>query len=80
MPKFEEEKENFTEYYNSAIALGRATFVTDPAEKTEALRLICQRFLPKHMAHFDAAIARSLARTTIIRIDLLEPPIGKSKP
>lgn len=79
-PKFEEEKENFTEYYNSAIALGRATFVTDPAEKTEALRLICQRFLPQHMVHFDAAIARSLTRTTIVRIDLTEPPVGKSKP
>lgn len=79
-PKFEEEKLNFTEYYDSAVALGRAEEVTDDAEKREALRLLCQRFLPKEMAHFDAAIARSLHRTTVIRITLTEPPRGKSKP
>ena len=80
MPKFEEEKNNFTEYYNSAVALGRAEIVDDDAEKTEALRLLCKRFLPKFMDHFDEAIARSLARTTIVRITLTEPPVGKSKP
>lgn len=79
-PKFEEEKLNFTEYYDSAVALGRAEEVTDDAEKREALRLLCQRFLPKEMAHFDAAIARSLHRTAVIRITLTEPPRGKSKP
>lgn len=79
-PKFEEEKLNFTEYYDSAVALGRAEEVTDDAEKREALRLLCQCFLPKEMAHFDAAIARSLHRTTVIRITLTEPPRGKSKP
>lgn len=79
-PKFERDKLNFTEYYDSAVALGRAEEVTDDAEKREALRLLCQRFLPKEMAHFDAAIARSLHRTTVIRITLTEPPRGKSKP
>lgn len=80
MPKFEEEKNNFTEYYNSAVAMGRAEIVNDDAEKTEALRLLCKRFLPKYMDRFDEAIARSLARTTIVRITLTEPPVGKSKP
>lgn len=80
MPKFEEEKNNFTEYYNSAVALGRAEIVDDDAEKTEALRLLCKRFLPKYMDRFDEAIARSLGRTTIVRITLTEPPVGKSKP
>lgn len=79
-PKFEEEKLNFTEYYDSAIALGRAEEVTDDNEKKEALRLLCLRFLPKEMRHFDAAIARSLNRTTVVRITLTEPPRGKSKP
>lgn len=79
-PKFEEEKNNFTEYYNSAVALGRAEIVDDDAEKTEALRLLCKRFLPKYMDRFDEAIARSLGRTTIVRITLTEPPVGKSKP
>lgn len=79
-PKYEDENNNFTEYYNSAIAIGKAEFVDDDAEKIEALRLICERFLPKHMAHFDESISRSLCHTTIIRITLIEPPVGKSKP
>lgn len=79
-PRFEEDKENFTEYYHSAIAIGTATFVEDRNEKIEALRLLCERFLPKYMAHFDSAIDRSLDRTTIIKITLTEPPVGKAKP
>lgn len=79
-PKFEEANKNFTEYYNSAIAVGRAEIVDDEAEKIEALRLLCLRFLPQYMEHFNAAIARSLERTTIVRIVLTEPPVGKSKP
>ncbi|MBO5296731.1 MAG: pyridoxamine 5'-phosphate oxidase family protein [Candidatus Homeothermus sp.] len=80
MPKFGEEKENFTEYFHSAIAIGKAERVTDNEEKTEALRLLCERFLPKYMNHFDNAIARSLDRTTIIKITLTEDPVGKCKP
>ncbi len=78
-PKYEEEKNNFTEHYNSAIAIGKADFVTDKDEKILALRLICERFLPKYMEHFDEAIARSLDRTNIIKITLTEPPVGKCK-
>lgn len=79
-PKYEEEKNNFTEYYNSAIAIGRAEFVADKEEKIEALLLICKRFLPHYMKHFDNAITRSLDRTTVVKIILTEPPVGKSKP
>ena len=78
-PVFEEESLNFTEHYRSATAIGRCEWVEDDAEKIEALRLLCERFLPKHIHHFEEAIARSLNRTTVIRITLLEPPIGKSK-
>lgn len=78
-PKYEEEKNNFTEHYNSAIVIGKADFVTDKDEKILALRLICERFLPKYMEHFDEAIARSLDRTNIIKITLTEPPVGKCK-
>ena len=73
-------KDNFTEYFHSAVAIGRAETVEDDAEKTEALRLLCERFLPKHMDHFNEAIERSLRRTTIVRITLTEPPVGKCKP
>ena len=79
-PKYEEEKNNFTECFHSAIALGKAEFVEDRDEKILALKLICERFLPKYMDHFDDAIARSLDRTTIVRITLTEPPVGKCKP
>ncbi len=79
-PQFEKEKNNFTEYYHSAIAVGKAEIVDDESEKIEALRLLCQRFLPRHMTHFDGAVARSLGITTIVRIILTEPPVGKSKP
>lgn len=79
-PEYEEDKNNFTEYFHSAVAIGRAELVTDPAEKTEALRLLCMRFLPAYIDHFDEAIARSLAYTTVVRITLTEPPVGKAKP
>ena len=79
-PVFEEDKKNFTEYYHSAVALGAAEIVSERTEKIEALRLLCERFLPRYMAHFDDAVARSLDRTTIVRITLTEPPVGKSKP
>lgn len=79
-PRYEEEKNNFTEHYNSAIAIGKVELVRDDSEKIEALRLICKRFLPRYMDHFDEAISRSLDRTTVVRITLTEPPVGKSKP
>lgn len=79
-PKYEDEKNNFTEYFHSAIALGKAEFVNDRDEKILALRLLCERFLPKYMDHFDESVTRSLDRTTVIRITLTEPPVGKCKP
>ncbi|MDE6697132.1 MAG: pyridoxamine 5'-phosphate oxidase family protein [Muribaculaceae bacterium] len=79
-PKYEEEKNNFTEYFHSAIALGKTELVEDRNEKVFALRLLCERFLPKYMDHFDEALTRSLDRTTIVKITLTEHPVGKCKP
>ena len=62
------------------MAVGKAETVEDDDEKIEALRLICQRFLPKFMDRFDEAVARSLSVTTVVRITLTEPPVGKCKP
>jgi len=70
---------SFTLQYKSAMAIGKAEIVTDRNEKIEALRAICQRFLPKHMDAFDNAIARSLERTAVVKITLTEPPTGKRK-
>lgn len=70
---------SFTLQYRSAIAFGKAELVTDDGEKTVALRAISQRFLPGHMDAFDAAIERSLHRTAVVRITLMQPPTGKRK-
>lgn len=69
----------FTLQYRSAIAFGKAEVVTDDYEKVLALRLISQRFLPKHMDAFEEAVERSLHRTVVVRIVLLDPPTGKRK-
>lgn len=70
---------SFTLQYRSAIAFGKASLVTDDTEKVQALRLICSRFLPQHMAAFDGAIARSIHRTAVVKITLDAPPTGKRK-
>lgn len=70
---------SFTLQFRSAMATGTAAIVTDEAEKIEALRIISQRFLPQHMDAFDSSIARSLSRTTVVRIRLTAPPTGKRK-
>ena len=70
---------SFTLQYKSAMAIGKAEIVADRDEKIDALRAICQRFLPKHMDAFDDAIARSLERTAVVKITLTEPPTGKRK-
>lgn len=70
---------SFTLQYRSAIAFGRAEIVTDRDEKIVGLRAICKRFLPQHMDAFDDAIARSLDRTTVVRVTLSQLPSGKRK-
>ncbi len=70
---------SFTLQYRSAIAFGRAELVTDEAEKILALRLISERFLPRHMDAFEDAIRRSLHRTAVVRITLTAAPTGKRK-
>ena len=70
---------SFTLQYKSATAVGMAEIITDRNEKVTAMRAICQRFLPHHMAAFEDAISRSLERTAVVRITLTEPPTGKRK-
>lgn len=70
---------SFTLEFQSAIAFGKAELVSDNAEKVDAMRLICQKYLPQHMDAFDAAIDRSIAHTSVVKITLTEPPTGKRK-
>lgn len=71
--------QSFTLEYRSAVAFGTACRVSDPAEKKRALRLICERFLPEHMTHFEEAVARSISRVEVVRISLEKAPTGKRK-
>lgn len=70
---------SFTLEYQSAIGFGIAEVITSDEEKILALRTICQRFLPDNMHNFEPSIARSLARTTVVRITLTQPLTGKRK-
>jgi nitroimidazol reductase NimA-like FMN-containing flavoprotein (pyridoxamine 5'-phosphate oxidase superfamily) len=70
---------SFTLEYESAMAAGEVTRITDTEECISAMRALCLRFLPNHMDYFEEAINRSLHRTAVYRIDLTEIPTGKRK-
>ena len=46
---------------------GICTEVTDEAEKIRALRLLCKKYTPQNMDHFDRAIQASLHRTGVYK-------------
>lgn len=68
----------YTTYFQSVIVTGTASEITDPAEKTEALRALCQKVTPEHMEGFEAAIEKSLAVTAVWRVRM-EEITGKAK-
>ena len=68
----------FTTLFASAVAFGRAAEVTEEAEKIHALELLCRRHTPDNMDAFDRAVAKSLPRTAVWRIDV-EEITGKAK-
>ncbi|MCQ2216325.1 MAG: pyridoxamine 5'-phosphate oxidase family protein [Bacteroidales bacterium] len=70
---------SFTLEFKSAIAFGVASLVEDESEKVEALRAICEKYLPNHMDMFNEAISRSLKITAVFKIVLSEKPVGKRK-
>ena len=52
--------------------------MADPREKTEALRVLCQKVTPDHMDSFENAIKDSLAVTSIWKVHM-EDISGKAK-
>ena len=60
----------FTIKYESAVVFGTAMEVSHENEKIHALRLLCLRYTPGHMNAFDEALAKSLSRTAIWRIEI----------
>ena len=68
----------YTTYFQSVIVTGTASEVTDPGDKTEALRALCQKVTPSHMDSFQAAIENSLDVTALWRVHMDEIT-GKAK-
>lgn len=68
----------FTTLFESAVLFGTAEEVTEDDEKIHALQLLCQRHTPENMEAFPRAIAKSLGRTGVWRINV-EEISGKAK-
>ena len=68
--------DKFTTYFQSANVVGTASGVTGDAEKINALPVLCEKLTPANMAgdNFDRAIAKSLSRTGVWRIQIQEAP------
>jgi nitroimidazol reductase NimA-like FMN-containing flavoprotein (pyridoxamine 5'-phosphate oxidase superfamily) len=60
-----EPPDQFTVVYESAVVFGTAHEVTGDEEKLRALRLICERHTPSHMAAFEKEAAEGLKRTAV---------------
>jgi len=69
--------EEFSTEYESAVATGKCRIITDPDEKTKALRKICEKYAESNMEHADKEIAGALHRTCICKIDI-ETITGKA--
>lgn len=68
----------YTTYFQSAIVTGTASEVTDPAEKSQALRALCQKLTPAFMDGFESALEKSLAVTAVWKVHM-EELSGKAK-
>lgn len=61
----------FTTAYESAIAVGEVTLVTEREKKIAALKALCEKYCPANMREFDREIGRSLAVTNVYKVTLL---------
>lgn len=68
----------YSTWFQSVIVTGTAREIIDPAEKTEALRALCQKMTPEHMDGFEAAVEKSLHITAVWKIHM-EEISGKAK-
>ena len=66
------QQDRFTTLYESAVAFGTVTEITDEDEKTAVLRLLCLRHAPEHMAGFPEEVAANLRRTAVWRMNVEE--------
>jgi nitroimidazol reductase NimA-like FMN-containing flavoprotein (pyridoxamine 5'-phosphate oxidase superfamily) len=67
-----EPDDDFTVFYESAIVSGTVEALTGDREKHDALKLLCQRHTPAHMAAFESYTAQLMERTGVWRIHIDE--------
>lgn len=62
--------ERFVTHYDSVIATGTASFITDPQEKTKRLIQLCDILAPGVLDRRDEVIRKQLAAVTIVKISV----------
>lgn len=70
---------DFSTEYESAIFKGTMEQVEDEAEKRLALELICQRYTPQMMAHFETYLMKSFQRTAVWKMTVSEVTAKRKK-
>ena len=71
-PAYLPESNMYTTFFQSAVVTGTAFEVTDPGQKTAALRALCEKMTPGHMEGFGEAVRRSLTSTAVWGIHMEE--------
>ncbi|WP_083885337.1 pyridoxamine 5'-phosphate oxidase family protein [Nocardia thailandica] len=66
---------HFSMNYRSAVVLGRADLVTDPAERLEALRVIVEHAAPGAWDRVRPPSRKEMAATMVLSLDLTEASV-----
>ncbi len=72
------ENNDFSTYYASAVVFGKAEIVEDEEEKTYALKILCEKYLPEYMGEFEKAMAVAGKATHVIKVSI-DQLNGKAK-
>ena len=62
--------EEYTTYFRSAIAFGKARVLTDPAEMRKGLELLGERYRPGHPVELAAEIEKEFAAVAVIEMEI----------
>ena len=68
----------YSTWFQSAIVTGTASEVTDPDQKTAALRALCQKLTPNDRAGCEAIIEQILSSAAVLQVHMDEVS-GKAK-
>lgn len=62
--------EEYTSYFRSVVAFGRAHIVTSEEEKLDSVRHLGNRYNPGNESATDSEVARSISHMHMVRIDI----------